>query len=81
MVKNGNNYYGDFWFVVDNNRVAYMEMYEDTDATPTPSATINLELTAGQIVRIESNVSTEIYGTHADGFIFSWFTGFLMFAV
>ena len=80
-MKNSNSNYENFWFIVDNDRVAYMPMYEDTDPSPAASATINLELTAGQIVRIESNVSTLIYGTHADGFIYSWFTGFLVYAL
>ena len=42
------------------------------------SASIILELTAGQSVRIESQDSTEVYGT-TSGFYQSWFTGFLLF--
>ena len=51
------------------------------DIQPASSSTINLELAAGQIVRIENAVSTVIYGTDAGGVIRSWFTRHLLYAL
>ena len=82
MNKEGNASHGTFWFLVDEVRYAYKTAYfYNADSTPSGSTTINIELTAGQIVRIENLDSTVIYGTHEDGFMQSWFTGHLLHAL
>ena len=43
------------------------------------STPIVLELTAGQVVRIENDISTIVYGTDSDGTIHSWFTGHILY--
>ncbi len=79
MTKTGGEGHGTFWIVVDNTRVAYKDG-SDTDTNhDAGSMTIVLELTAGQAVQIENNVSSEVLGTDAEGVIRSWFSGYLMF--
>ena len=81
--KEGNNYDGGFWFLVDEVRYAYKDGEDpgSTNSLPSGSATINVELTAGQIVRIENRGSSVIYGTDAEEFMNSWFTGHLLYAL
>ncbi len=69
--------------MVDQDRFAYAaERGLDTgSSTPTGTMTINLELTAGQVVRVENDLSTLIYGTHSSGYLQSWFTGYMLFAL
>ena len=63
-------------------RFAYVEEYGgNSDLDPSGTATINIELTAGQIVRIENAGSTAIYGTNSPGYMYSWFTGHLLYAL
>ena len=82
MNKEGNQYYGSFYLLVDEVRYAYKDAYFGNDnGAPSGSATINIELTAGQVVRIENIGSTTIYGTDSSGFIYSWFTGHLLYAL
>ena len=69
MVKHGNYYSGAFYILVGDVRY------------PLGSATINIELTAGQVVRIENDWSTTIYGTDSTGYIYSWFSGHLLSAL
>ena len=52
-----------------------------SNEAPASSATVNLQLNAGQLVRIENVGSTLIYSTHAEGFVQSWFTGHLLYAL
>ena len=81
MTMYGYDYSGSFYFVVDDARFAFVKEYSpDNDFSPQGSATINMELTAGQIVWIENAVSTTIYGTN-DGRLFSWFTGHLLYTL
>ena len=81
MVKHGNDYFGPFYFLVDEVRYANVEEYAfNSDYNPAGSGTINIELTAGQVVRIENFRSTAILGTNAAGYIYSWFTGHLLYA-
>ncbi len=79
--KEGNNRYGAFWFLVDNTQVAIVEEWDADDTTSQGTGTIMLELTAGQLVRIENEISTFIYGTSSTGYLRSWFTGFLLYAL
>ena len=81
MAKIGNEFSGTFYFLVDEVRYAVVEEYTDDDAWPGGYATINMELSAGQLVRIENVGSTILYGTETDGFYFSWFTGHLLYAL
>ncbi len=80
MSKRSNNDHGSFWLLIDTTRY----VYHDTRGTggaaePTGTFTINVLLTAGQIVRVENNISTEILGTNSDGVQHSWFTGFMLY--
>ena len=82
VIKSGNNYDGRFHFMV--NEVEYalvdMDLVSAGDSTPSTTATINLELLAGDVVRIENIGSTLIYGVNGD-IMYSWFTGHLLYAL
>ena len=75
----------DFWFLIDEVRYVYhdMDYAEDGSATlnPTGTATINVQLTAGQIVRVENDNSITINGTDASGVINTWFTSYMLYAL
>ena len=81
--KQGNDHFGNFYFLVDGAQYAYKALYTvDSDPFPSASATITIELLAGQVVQIENVISTLVYGTNTDaGFIHSWFTGYLLYAI
>ncbi len=82
MTKYGNNYHGTFYWLVDADRVAIKDAYfQNSDSQPQGSATITLELQAGQIVRVENFASTRVFGTDDSGLILSWFTGHLLYAL
>ena len=82
MTKQGNDYSGSFFFLVDEVRYAVTDAYiGDLNFSPSGSSTINVELVAGQLVRIENHGSTELYGIDSTGFMFSWFTGHLLYAL
>ena len=75
-----------WWLLVDNSRTTYYNMdYHEADCsgsqTPTSAATINLQLTAGQIVRVENDQSDVLYGTDSNGIMQTWFTGFMIYAL
>ena len=68
--------------MVDEARYAEIDLETiNSDGYPDGSATINIELTAGQIVRVENIISTVVYGTDASGYLYSWFTGHLLYAL
>ena len=81
VVKHGNYYSGAFYILVAKMRYAFVNEFANTNSIPLGSATISIELTAGQVVRIENDWSTRIYGTDSAGFIYSWFTGHLLYAL
>ena len=58
-------------FLVDEVRYAENDLYVESDIHPSGSATTNVELKAGQIVRIENFGSTLIYGTSEEGNMYS----------
>ena len=79
VTKRSNDNRAYFWFLLDDQRYSLYQLY--TSGTVTGSATIVLELTAGQIVRVENSISTIIYGTDSEGAIRSWFTGHMLFGL
>ena len=82
VAKRGNNGRGDFWLLIDEDRYFISVTYSTNGAAAiTGSMTINIELTAGQIVRVENEVSTVIYGTDSNGVIQSFFTGYMLYAL
>ena len=82
MNKEGNEYNGSFYFLVDEVRYAEKDgVSGGSNEAPASSATVNLQLNAGQLVRIENVGSTLIYSTHAEGFVQSRFTGHLLYAL
>ena len=81
MTKLGSSSFGAFFFLVDEERFAFEDEWNKTDDSTSGSATINMELRAGQIVRIENYGSLLIYGTDPSGYMFSWFTGHLLYAL
>ena len=81
VTKCGNAQAGTFFFLVDEVRYAVMEEYTEAKELQWASATINIELRAGQTVRIENGVSTAIWGTNGHGILYSWFTGHLLYAL
>ena len=75
-----------WWLLVDDSRITYYNMdYHEEDSsgseTPTSAATINIQLTGGQIVRVENDQSDVLYGTDSAGIMQTWFTGFMIFAL
>ena len=82
MAKAGNYYYGDFIFLVDDEQYAYVdEGTDNSNLTPTGTGSINIELTAGQTVRIENQGSFSVIGSDELGMMYSWFTGHLLYAL
>ncbi len=81
-VKQGANYDGSFWFMVDNVKVAFSDGHSPNSGVhPDSSATINLYLTASQRVQVVNHFSTNVFGTDMhDTYFYSWFTGFLLYA-
>ncbi len=80
-VKEGSEDRGSFFFLVDNVKIAFVDEFTANGQNPQGSATIILELTAGQEVQIMNYQSTTVWGTSDNhGFIWSWFTGFLLHA-
>ncbi len=76
--KEGDYSTGSFHLLVDDVSFAF----KNANTEPSGSATINLALDAGQIVRVQTYGSTIVYGTNsADGFLYSWFTGHLLYAL
>ncbi len=80
-MKEGHKNQGSFWFLVDNTRVTYIDAYDADASQPQGTGIIVLELTAGQSVRIENNVSNIVFGTYHEGHLHSWFTGFLLYSL
>ena len=80
VTKLGNDGHGAYFFLVDEERFAFEDEWNTGDESTSGSCTINMELTAGQTVRIENWQSTGIYGTDSDGYVKTWFTGYLIFA-
>ncbi len=79
-VKDRTNSEGSFCFLVDGDRVGYIEDFDLDLSTQQGSGTINLYLTAGQAVQVENWASTTIYGTWSIGY-HSWFIGLLLYGV
>ena len=80
VAKRGFDGRGDFVLLVDEQRYLGTTTYTtNSDAKPTGTATINIELTAGQIVRVENRESTSIFGTSSGGTIQSYFTGYMLY--
>ena len=79
----GEDYWGSFIVLVDDTEYAYKDAWFGgaSDNTPSGSATITIELKAGQIVRILNKGSTDVLGTAPAGFLYSWFTGYLLYAL
>ena len=86
MTKSSDDHQSDFWIFVDEIRFAYSEIDTggDTDnsgsKTPSSSVTINIQLTAGQIVKVQNDNSALVYGT-SSGVVQSWFTGHMLYAL
>lgn len=76
----GGNKNGSFAFLVDGNRVAFVNEWVNNDPGPQGTGTINLHLTAGQLVQVENHTATYAMGTTRDYGYHSWFTGFLLHA-
>ena len=80
--KRSNQGFAHFWLLVDEQRyLNYDGYFEPSQVAPTGTATVNLQLTAGQIVRVENRASSIIYGTDSEGLIQSWFTGHMLYAL
>ena len=78
VTKRGSDFSGTFVFTVDDDAYAAMLTFSDNDSAPSASATINLELSAGQVVRVENVDSTIIFGTEF-GLVYTWFSGHLLY--
>ena len=87
MTKRSDNHQADFWILIDEVRYVYSEIDTGGDGdnsgsdAPTGSATINAELTAGQVVKVQNDNSALVYGTSSSGVIQSWFTGHMLYGL
>ena len=81
VAKMGNLDEGSVFFLVDGERYAGLDEQSVGADTAAGTATITIELTAGQIVQTENFESTVVVGTVNDLAIFSWFTGHLLYAL
>ena len=72
------------YFMVDGDLVARCPEHTSVDPATQGITTINLYLTAGQFVQVQvqvqNRISTAVYGTGGNGYLRSWFTGFLLHA-
>ena len=75
----GNDYCPSFWLLVDERHYLTTGPEILSEFTPSTAITINIQLKAGQTVRVENQISTLIYGTATTGVIDSWFTGFMLY--
>ena len=80
-MKRGNNNSADFELHVDNDAYFRFVLNTDSHGEPGGCATINLQLTAGQIIRVDNEISTLLYGTDELGIIHSYFTGYMLYAL
>lgn len=77
-VGKASNNRGHFWLLVDEVRFCLIFEYgwnSEDNTSPTGTMTVNIRLDAGQIVRVENDFSTQIFGTQSSGLLRSWFTG------
>ncbi len=80
VTKTSDNYHASFYLLVDNQRFAFKDAYlGSSHSTPSTSATISLQLKAGQVIKVENVSSNSVWGTDSDGAMLSWFTGHLLF--
>ena len=80
VAKRSNDGRANFWLLIDEDRYLYFDVnIFDGGSAPTGTTAINIQLTAGQIVRVENNISTLIYGTDSAGTISSYFTGYMLY--
>ena len=80
MQKTGNKTSSLFFLLVDEERFLHGGLKILNVDGPSSANTINMQLTAGQAVRVENQGSTQIYGIRSqDGAIESWFTGFMLY--
>ena len=82
MTKEGDLAHGSFFLLVDGERYAEKEgYYGEENGAPATSATITVQLSAGQLVSVQNVGSLLVYGTYARTYIQSWFTGHLLYAL
>ena len=80
-MKRGNNNWANFLLHVDSDPYFVFVLTTDSHGEPGGCATINLQLTAGQIITVENQHSTVLYGTDSSGIIHSYFTGHMLYAL
>ncbi len=71
--------YGNFFLLVDEETFAYHRIYTLGDI-PSGSMTIILELTPGQVVRVQNIASVNVLGSDSIA-LNSWFTGHLLYGL
>ena len=86
ITKRSDHSQARYWLIVDEIRKTFFDMdYHEQSgsgtSTSTGSFTINMQLTAGQIVRVENDRSAYIYGTDSSGIMQSWFTGYMLYSL
>ena len=86
VTKRSDAHQADFYILVDGARYAYHEINtggegdEPGSDIPTGSFKTNIQLTAGQVVQIQNDNSATVFGTES-GYINSWFTGHMLYAL
>ncbi len=79
VAKRGNHAHGTVYLIVDGARVAWTDGYNPDHSVPQGTSTVILKLIAGQKVWIENRESNVVYGIEPSGFMWSWFTGYMLF--
>ncbi len=71
---------GTWILLVDGKQKLFVDQDGGAQASMTGIATINLKLSEGQLVQVQSDQSPTVYAKSANGAVTSsWFSGFLLF--
>ncbi len=67
--------------MVDDSYSAFHKSIGDEgwDTNPTGTMVVNLQLNAGQVIKVQNALSTRVFGTTSIGTMRSWFTGHMLY--
>ena len=90
MAKRSNNNQSDFFLIIDGQLHFYTGLYTPTEnpfgSIVSNTATINVELKKGQVVKVKNHGSDRIFGKYyGPGFLYSYlysfFSGYMIAAL
>ena len=81
--KDSNKYAALFYLLIDGKPYYFnnLETAEKQFQTVTGTVTINLKLDKGQVVSVQNFYSDAVYGWDDRGFMYSFFSGYMMAAL